>query len=40
MESISIGPDLRDVHSVNENLGVESAERICDFVKKLLPTLR
>ena len=40
MESISIGPDLRDVHSVNENLSVESAERICDFVKKLLPTLR
>lgn len=40
MESVSIGPELRDVHSVNENLNVESAERICDFVKKLLPMLK
>lgn len=40
MDSVSIGPELRDVHSVNENLNVESAERICDFVKKLLPLLK
>ena len=40
MDSVSIGPELHDVHSVNENLNVESAERICDFLTKLLPTLR
>ena len=40
MESVSIGPELHDVHSVNENLNVASAERISDFVKKLLPLLR
>ena len=40
MDSVSIGPELHDVHSVNENLNVASAERLCDFLKKLLPTLR
>ena len=40
MDSVSIGPELHDVHSVNENLNVESAERICDFLTKLLPSLR
>lgn len=40
MDSVSIGPELRDVHSVNENLNVASAERICEFVKELLPLLK
>ena len=40
MESISIGPDLRDVHSVNETADVASAERMAEFVKKMLPMLK
>lgn len=33
MDSISIGPDLFDVHSVNENLDIKSAERLDSFIK-------
>lgn len=40
MESISIGPELRDVHSVNENVDAASAERTAEFVKKMLPMLK
>lgn len=39
MDSISIGPDLRNVHTVNERMDVASAERLCAFVKKLLEAL-
>lgn len=40
MESISIGPDIKDVHSVNEKADVASSERMAEFVKKLLPMLK
>ena len=39
MDSISIGPNLFDVHSVNEHLEVESAERILSFLKATLKDL-
>ena len=39
MESVSIGPELRDVHSVNENLNVKSAERTAACLKQLLQDL-
>ena len=40
MESVSLGPNLADVHSVNEKADVASAERTADFVKKMLPMLK
>ncbi|MCR5761097.1 MAG: aminoacyl-histidine dipeptidase [Sphaerochaetaceae bacterium] len=36
MDSVSIGPDLYDVHTVNEHLSISSTERMYDFVKYLL----
>ncbi len=36
MDSVSIGPDLRDVHTVNESMSISSANRIAAFVKHLL----
>ncbi len=40
MDSVSLGPDLFDVHSTNEHLSVASAARIYDFVKHLLSIIR
>ena len=40
MESVSLGPDLSGVHSVNEKADVASAERTAAFVKKMLPMLK
>ena len=40
MDSVSIGPDLFDVHSTNEHLSLASAARIYDFVKHLLSIIR
>jgi len=40
MDSVSLGPDLFDVHSVNEHLSVASATRVYDFVKHLLSIIR
>lgn len=39
MDSISIGPNLFDVHSVNEHIEVESAERTLGFVRYLVEKL-
>jgi len=39
MDSVSTGPDLFDVHSVNEHLSIESAKRVYGFVKYLLEAL-
>ena len=36
MDSLSIGPNLWDVHSINEKLEVESAERTLGFVRHFL----
>lgn len=40
MDSVSIGPDLFDVHSTNEHLSAASASRVYDFVKHLLSIIR
>lgn len=40
MDSLSIGPNLFDVHSVNEHVEVDSAERIMDFLRFLLASLK
>lgn len=40
MDSISIGPNLFDVHSVNEKVEAASAERIGNFVKEMLKEIR
>ena len=40
MDSVSIGPDLFNVHSVNEKLSVSSVERIYGFVKHLLSIIK
>lgn len=40
MDSISIGPDLLDVHSVNEHVVAESAERISYFIRELLARMK
>lgn len=39
MDSLSMGPNLFDVHSVNEKIDINSAERIMDFLRYLLPRL-
>ncbi len=36
LDAISIGPDLRDIHSARERLSVKSTERLYNFVCKLL----
>ena len=40
MESVSLGPNLWNVHSVNEKADVASSERTAEFVKKMLPMLK
>lgn len=39
MDSLSIGPDLFDVHSVNEHIIAESAERVYNFLKEMVRRL-
>lgn len=36
MDSVSIGPDLFDVHSVNEKLSISSVNRMYEYLKELL----
>ncbi len=40
MDSLSIGPNLFDVHSVNEHVEVLSAERTANFVKEMLKEIK
>ena len=40
MDSVSIGPNLFDVHSTNEKLDAESAERTLGFIKYFLEKIR
>ena len=40
MDSLSIGPNLFDVHSVNEHVEADSAERTSAFVKSMLKEIR
>ena len=40
MDSISIGPDLFDVHSVNEHIVAESAERVSKFLKEMVKRMK
>ena len=39
MEAISIGPNILDVHSVNERVDIESVSKFWDFLIKLLEAL-
>ena len=39
LDIISIGPDMKDVHSPNESLGLESAVRVYKFLEKLICAL-
>lgn len=40
LDSLSLGPNLFDVHSVKEHVDVESAERTARFVKEMLKDLK
>ena len=40
MDSLSIGPDLFDVHSVNEHIVAASAERVYEFLKEMVKALK
>lgn len=40
MDSLSIGPNLFDVHSVNEHVEIDSAERVDHFVKAMLKDIK
>lgn len=40
MDSLSIGPNLFDVHSVNEHIEAASAERTANFVKEMLKDIK
>ncbi len=39
MDSVSIGPNLYDLHSVNERMEASSAERLSSFLKKMVQEL-
>lgn len=36
LDAISLGPDLRDVHSINERLNVASTARVYELVRRFL----
>lgn len=40
LDCVSIGSDLRDVHSVKESLDIASAARVWDYLKELLARLK
>ena len=40
MDSVSIGPNMFDIHSVNERLDIESAERLLGFLRTALKDLK
>ena len=40
MDTISFGPDLFEVHSVNERLSICSAERMWEFLKEILKNIK
>ncbi len=40
MDSVSIGPNLVDIHSINEKVSISSAKRTYDFVKHLLAIIK
>lgn len=40
MDSVSLGPQMRDIHSVDEHLSISSSERADAFIKHLLATIR
>ncbi len=40
MDSISIGPNMYDVHSVNEHISISSTKRMYDFIKYMLSTMK
>ncbi len=40
MDSVSIGPDMTDIHSVNEHLDIASAERLIGFLRASLKDLK
>ncbi len=37
-DAVSIGPDMQDIHTVNEKLSVKSVERVWEYLIKLLGT--
>ena len=39
MDSVSFGPQMRGIHSVDEHLSISSSERAADYVKHLLSVL-
>lgn len=39
MDIVSIGPDMRDIHTPNERLGIASSVRVYRFLEKLLAAL-
>ncbi len=39
LDCVSMGPELHDVHSVNENLSISSTDRIFGFIKELLKSI-
>ena len=39
-DAVSIGPDIKDVHTVNERLSISSAARVYEYLLKLLAELK
>lgn len=36
MDAVSIGPDMKDIHTPQERLSISSTARVYDFLKKVL----
>ncbi|MBQ6386065.1 MAG: aminoacyl-histidine dipeptidase [Lachnospiraceae bacterium] len=39
LDAVSIGPDMKEIHSVNEKLSISSTERVWNFLLRLLERL-
>ena len=37
-DAVSIGPDMQDIHTTNEKLSIRSAERVWEYLIRLLGT--
>ena len=40
LDCVSFGPDIPDVHSVNERLDIASTERVWEMIKNVLAKLK
>ena len=40
LDAVSIGPEMYDIHTPQERLGIESTERVYNFVRKVIESCK